>query len=156
MTPTRVDGAGVASFVTPFSVACRHGHDCPHSDQYQKRRHHRSRSRHELRLALLVVILVAAPLAAHIPAGDGGDFDVCRLEYGRVAWVDAVHQYRLPYRVTLLAVFVLTVVFDLTVAVEVGLVAACVTFVTASQLKPLRAGAATTLPRSPMASRYRL
>jgi sulfate permease, SulP family len=33
------------------------------------------------------------------------------------------------YRVTLLAVFFLTVVFDLTVAVEVGLVAACITFI---------------------------
>jgi SulP family sulfate permease len=40
-----------------------------------------------------------------------------------------LRQYRLPYRVTLLAVFFLTVVFDLTVAVEVGLVAACITFI---------------------------
>jgi SulP family sulfate permease len=35
----------------------------------------------------------------------------------------------MPYRVTLLVVFFLTVVFDLTVAVEVGLVAACLTFI---------------------------
>jgi SulP family sulfate permease len=40
-----------------------------------------------------------------------------------------LRQYRLPYRVTLLAVFALTVVFDLTVAVEVGLIAACLTFI---------------------------
>ena len=45
-------------------------------------------------------------------------------------WREFVHlrQYRLPYRVTLLAVFFLTVVFDLTVAVEVGLIAACVLY----------------------------
>jgi SulP family sulfate permease len=40
-----------------------------------------------------------------------------------------LRQYRTPYRITLLAVFFLTVVFDLTVAVEVGLVAACLTFI---------------------------
>jgi SulP family sulfate permease len=46
-------------------------------------------------------------------------------------WREFLHlrQYRLPYRVTLLAVFFLTVVFDLTVAVEVGLIAACLTFI---------------------------
>jgi SulP family sulfate permease len=46
-------------------------------------------------------------------------------------WREFLHlrQYRLPYRATLLAVFFLTVVFDLTVAVEVGLVAACITFI---------------------------
>ncbi|GAB4203572.1 MAG: hypothetical protein Fur0019_03080 [Tibeticola sp.] len=46
-------------------------------------------------------------------------------------WREFVHlrNYRLPYRVTLLAVFFLTVVFDLTVAVEVGLIAACLTFI---------------------------
>jgi sulfate permease, SulP family len=40
-----------------------------------------------------------------------------------------LRQFRTPYRVTLLAVFFLTVVFDLTVAVEVGLFAACATFI---------------------------
>ncbi|MGZ7226801.1 hypothetical protein ACXWO0_10075, partial [Streptococcus pyogenes] len=40
-----------------------------------------------------------------------------------------LRQFRLPYRMTLLAVFFLTVVFDLTVAVEVGIFAACVTFI---------------------------
>jgi SulP family sulfate permease len=46
-------------------------------------------------------------------------------------WREFAHlrQYRMPYRATLLAVFLLTVVFDLTVAVEVGLVAACITFI---------------------------
>jgi SulP family sulfate permease len=46
-------------------------------------------------------------------------------------WRAFVHlrQFRMPYRVTLLAVFVLTVVVDLTVAVEVGLFAAGLTFI---------------------------
>ena len=46
-------------------------------------------------------------------------------------WREFVHlrQFRMPYRATLLAVFVLTVVVDLTVAVEVGLIAACLTFI---------------------------
>lgn len=38
-------------------------------------------------------------------------------------------QFRAPYRTTLLAVFLLTVTVDLTVAVEFGLIAACITFI---------------------------
>ena len=38
-------------------------------------------------------------------------------------------QFRAPYRITLLAVFLLTVMVDLTVAVEFGLFAACITFI---------------------------
>lgn len=81
-------------------------------------------------LALLVVVLVAAPLAGAIPlatlaaillavAWNMGDWRA----FGRL------RSYRLPYRGTLLAVFVLTVVFDLTVAVQVGIAAACLTFI---------------------------
>jgi SulP family sulfate permease len=81
-------------------------------------------------LTLLVVILVAAPLAFHIPlpalsailmfvAWNMGDWR---------AFAD-LGQFRLPYRSTLLAVFFLTVLVDLTVAVEVGLMGACLTFI---------------------------
>jgi SulP family sulfate permease len=38
-------------------------------------------------------------------------------------------QFRAPYRMTLLAVFLLTVMVDLTVAVGFGLIAACITFI---------------------------
>jgi len=38
-------------------------------------------------------------------------------------------QFRAPYRITLLAVFLLTVMVDLTGAVEFGLFAACITFI---------------------------
>ncbi len=81
-------------------------------------------------LTLLAVVLVAAPLARHIPLA------VLAAILVYVAWnmgewraLLQLRQYRLPYRLTLLAVFGLTVTVDLTVAVEVGLLAACLTFI---------------------------
>jgi SulP family sulfate permease len=38
-------------------------------------------------------------------------------------------QFRLPYRLTMLSVFVLTIVLDLTVAIQVGLLLAFITFI---------------------------
>ena len=38
-------------------------------------------------------------------------------------------QFRLPYRVTILSVFILTVALDLTIAVQVGLLLAFITFI---------------------------
>jgi len=81
-------------------------------------------------LTLLVMILVAAPLAFHIP------LPVLSAILMFVAWnmgdwhaFAHLQQFRLPYRSTLLAVFFLTVLVDLTVAVEVGLLGACLTFI---------------------------
>jgi len=81
-------------------------------------------------LTLLLVLLLAAPLAAHIPLAVLAAI-LMYVAWNMGEWREFVHlrQYRLPYRLTLLAVFLLTVVFDLTVAVEVGLVAACLTFI---------------------------
>ena len=81
-------------------------------------------------LTLLLVLLLAAPLAAHIPLAALAAI-LMYVAWNMGEWREFLHlrQYRLPYRVTLLAVFLLTVVFDLTVAVEVGLVAACLTFI---------------------------
>jgi SulP family sulfate permease len=81
-------------------------------------------------LTLLGVVLVAAPLAGHIPLSALSAilmFVAWNMGEWREFWL--LRQYRTPYRITLLAVFFLTVVFDLTVAVEVGLVAACLTFI---------------------------
>jgi sulfate permease, SulP family len=81
-------------------------------------------------LTLLAVVLVAAPLAAHIPLAALAAilmFVAWNMGEWREFWL--LRQYRLPYRLTLLAVFLLTVVFDLTVAIEVGLIAACLTFI---------------------------
>ena len=81
-------------------------------------------------LTLLAVILVAAPLANSIPlAALSAILMFVAWNMGEWhAFVD-LKQFRLPYRATLLSVFVLTVVVDLTVAVEVGLIAACLTFI---------------------------
>jgi sulfate permease, SulP family len=79
---------------------------------------------------LLLVVLVAAPLAHNIPMAAMAAI-LMFVAWNMGEWREFVHlrQYRMPYRITLLSVFFLTVVFDLTVAVEVGLVAACVTFI---------------------------
>ena len=81
-------------------------------------------------LTLLLVMLVAAPLAQDIPlAAMAAILMFVAWNMGEWRAFSHLRQYRLPYRATLLAVFFLTVVFDLTVAVEVGLVAACITFI---------------------------
>ncbi len=81
-------------------------------------------------LTLLAVVLVAAPLAEHIPlAALAAILMFVAWNMGEWREFMLLRQYRLPYRITLLAVFFLTVVFDLTVAVEVGLIAACLTFI---------------------------
>ena len=81
-------------------------------------------------LTLLAVVLLAAPLAGHIPLAALAAI-LMFVAWNMGEWREFWHlrQYRMPYRVTLLAVFFLTVVFDLTVAVEVGLIAACLTFI---------------------------
>jgi SulP family sulfate permease len=81
-------------------------------------------------LTLLAIILVAAPLASHIPLAALSAI-LMFVAWNMGEWREFVHlrQFRLPYRVTLLAVFLLTVIVDLTVAVEVGLIAACLTFI---------------------------
>ena len=81
-------------------------------------------------LTLLMIVLVAAPLAHNIPLAAMAAI-LMFVAWNMGEWREFLHlrQYRLPYRFTLLAVFFLTVVFDLTVAVEVGLFAACITFI---------------------------
>ena len=81
-------------------------------------------------LTLLLVMEVAAPLAQDIPLGAMAAI-LMFVAWNMGEWREflQLRQYRMPYRATLLAVFFLTVVFDLTVAVEVGLVAACLTFI---------------------------
>ena len=80
-------------------------------------------------VTLLVVILAAAPLASNIP--------LCALAaiLVFVAWNMGnwreflrLRQMTLSYKATLLITFFLTVIFDLTVAVQFGLVVACVFF----------------------------
>ena len=81
-------------------------------------------------LALLLVVWVAAPLANHIPlAALAAILVFVAWNMGEWHAFTDLKQFRMPYRVTLLAVFLLTVMVDLTVAVEFGLIAACITFI---------------------------
>jgi SulP family sulfate permease len=81
-------------------------------------------------VTLLVVMLVAAPLAGDVPLAALSAI-LMFVAWNMGEWREFVHlrQFRLPYRATLLSVFLLTVIVDLTVAVEVGLMAACLTFI---------------------------
>ncbi|MEY2810953.1 MAG: C4-dicarboxylic acid transporter DauA, partial [Pseudomonadota bacterium] len=62
-------------------------------------------------LTLLAIILVAAPLASHIPLAALSAI-LMFVAWNMGEWREFVHlrQFRLPYRVTLLAVFLLTVI----------------------------------------------
>jgi SulP family sulfate permease len=79
---------------------------------------------------LLAIVLFGAPLAKNIPLASLAAI----LMY--VAWnmgewrkfVD-LKQFRLPYRLTMLSVFFLTIILDLTVAIQVGLLLAFITFI---------------------------
>jgi SulP family sulfate permease len=79
---------------------------------------------------LLLIVLVAAPLAAGIPlAAMAGILLFVAWNMGEWREFARLRQFRWPYRLLLVGTFVLTVVFDLTVAVEVGLVSACAFFI---------------------------
>ncbi|MDR2015296.1 MAG: STAS domain-containing protein [Azoarcus sp.] len=81
-------------------------------------------------LALLLVMLVAAPLASSIPlAALAAILMFVAWNMGEWHEFARLKTYRLPYRITLLTVFLLTVIVDLTVAVEFGIFAACFTFI---------------------------
>jgi sulfate permease, SulP family len=81
-------------------------------------------------MTLLLIVLVAAPLAAGIPlAALAGILLVVAWNMGEWHEFARLRRFSLPYRTILLGTFALTVVFDLTVAVEVGLVLACVFFI---------------------------
>ena len=79
---------------------------------------------------LLAVVLIAAPLAGSIPLACLSAI-LLYVAWNMGEWREFLHlrNYRLPYRATLLSVFALTVLLDLTVAVEVGLLVACITFI---------------------------
>ncbi len=81
-------------------------------------------------LTLLVVVLVAAPLAVHVPlAAMAGILLFVAFNMGEWHEFARLRQFGLPYRTLLLGTFFLTVVFDLTVAIEVGMVLACGFFI---------------------------
>jgi SulP family sulfate permease len=81
-------------------------------------------------LVLLLIVLVAAPLAVHVPLPVlAGILLSVAWNMGEWRAFAQLRQYHFTYRTILVGTFLLTVVFDLTVAVEVGLVLACLFFI---------------------------
>jgi sulfate permease, SulP family len=81
-------------------------------------------------LTVLVVLVAAAPLATHVPLATLAGI-LMFVAWNMGEWREFFHagRYRLTYRTILFGTFILTVVFDLTVAVEVGLALACLFFI---------------------------
>jgi SulP family sulfate permease len=79
---------------------------------------------------LLLVIVVAAPFAAHIPLAALAAI-LLWVAYSMAEWAQfaKLKHFSIFYRVTLLSTFFLTVIFDLVVAVEVGLIMAALFFI---------------------------
>ena len=79
---------------------------------------------------LAVIVLAAAPLALHIPLAVLAGI-LLHVAWNMGEWHEfaRLRHFSNHYRLLLLGTFFLTVVFDLTVAVQVGLVLACALFV---------------------------
>jgi SulP family sulfate permease len=96
-------------------------------------------------ITLLLIVLLAAPLASLVPLPAlAGILLFVAWNMGEWHEFARLRNFSAPYRTILLGTFFLTVVFDLTVAVEVGLVLACVFFIyrmsTLFTVKPHEAG----------------
>jgi len=81
-------------------------------------------------LTLLVVVLLAAPLALHVPLSVLAGI-LLYVAWNMGEWREFGHlrRYSGHFRVLMLGTFFLTVVFDLTVAVQFGLLLACGLFI---------------------------
>ena len=79
---------------------------------------------------LAAVVLIAAPLAQHIPlAVLAGVLLFVAWNMGEWREFGRLKHFSNHYRLMMLSTFLVTIVFDLTVAVELGLVLACLLFV---------------------------
>lgn len=83
-------------------------------------------------LTLLVVVLVAAPLAQHVPLAVLAGILVF-VAWNMGEWHEfspyMLRRFSQHYRFLMLGTFFLTIVFDLTVAVQAGIVLACALFI---------------------------
>jgi sulfate permease, SulP family len=82
-------------------------------------------------ITVAIVVLAAAPLAQNVPLAVLAGI-LLFVAWNMGEWREFGHlaKYSTHYRMLMLGTFFLTVVFDLTVAVQVGLVSACVLFIT--------------------------
>jgi SulP family sulfate permease len=81
-------------------------------------------------LVLLLVIVALSPLAGSVPLAALGAV-LLWVAFNMVPWKELreLHKFSIFYRAILLTTFALTVIFDLTVAVEVGLVMSSLFFI---------------------------
>lgn len=79
---------------------------------------------------LLVIVLIAAPLAKNVPLAALAAI-LLHVAFNMGEWHEFVRlvHFSVNYRILVVATFLLTVIIDLTVAVEVGLVLACIFFI---------------------------
>ena len=79
---------------------------------------------------LLLIVLIAAPLAANIPLATLAAI-LLFVAYNMGEWREfrELKHFSMNYRIILLGTFLLTVILDLSVAVEVGLMLACIFFI---------------------------
>jgi len=81
-------------------------------------------------LALLAIVLLAAPLAAYVPLATlSAIVMVVAINMGEWHHFRELRRFSYNYRIILLATFFVTVLFDLTVAVELGMALACLFFI---------------------------
>ncbi len=82
-------------------------------------------------VTLLLIVLVLAPLAQYVPLATLAAI-LLFVAFNMGEWHEFIRlqQFHLHYRIILITTFVLTVVLDLTVAVQVGLILACLFFIT--------------------------
>jgi SulP family sulfate permease len=79
---------------------------------------------------LLAVVLLAAPLAINVPLATlAGILLYVAWNMGEWHEFGRLKRFSIQYRTILVGTFTLTVVFDLTVAVQVGLILACLFFI---------------------------
>ena len=100
---------------------------------------------------LLVILLAAAPLAGHVPlAALAGILMFVAWNMFEGHQFARMRQFSGGYRLLMVGTFLLTVVFDLTVAMQVGLVLSCVFFIwrmgTLFSVTPVRLASGAELP----------
>jgi len=148
---------GVANFITPFfggmpatgtiartSANVRSGARTPVSGIVHA-------------FTLLAIVMLAAPLAGHVPlAALAAILLFVAWNMGEWGEFARLRQFSTQYRTIMVSTFLLTVMVDLTVAVQIGLVLAALFFIhrisTLTAIEP--AGAAVALP--PGAAAYRI
>ena len=102
-------------------------------------------------VTLFAIVLALAPLAVHVPLAALAAV-LMWVAFNMVEWreLQALRHFSMFYRAILVTTLLLTVVFDLTVAVEVGLVLSSMFFIyrisSLTRVDPLELGPATVLP----------